>query len=191
MTSREDFTDAVTLDLENMTSASAPESDQGPLRLAQFAPFRLSVLSNIISRSVAQLYASQFELTIPEWRVMAVLGSEEASGETMCANSVAHRTAMDKVQVSRAVSRMLQAGLINRAVDPDDRRRSILKLTDKGHRVYSRLVPAALDYEKKLLASLSADQLDALDDLVNTLMTASRALEGAASRRPLRGGEYE
>jgi hypothetical protein len=45
-----------------------------PLQLDDYAPYRLSVLSNIISRSVAQLYASQFELTIPEWRVMALLG---------------------------------------------------------------------------------------------------------------------
>ncbi len=158
-----------------------------PLQLDDYAPYRLSVLSNIISRSVAQLYASQFELTIPEWRVMAVLGLEEASGQTMCANSVAQRTAMDKVQVSRAVSRMLQAGLIDRAIDPDDRRRSVLQLTTKGHEVYLKLVPAALNYEEQLIASLSETQLAALDDLLDTLTLAARDLEskgGPGRRRP-------
>jgi DNA-binding MarR family transcriptional regulator len=105
----------------------------------------------------------------------------------MCANSVAQRTAMDKVQVSRAVSRMLQAGLIDRAIDPDDRRRSVLQLTAKGHEVYLKLVPAALNYEEQLIASLSETQLAALDDLLDTLTLAARDLEskgGPGRRRP-------
>jgi DNA-binding MarR family transcriptional regulator len=176
-----------------MTSPDLPASPTDddcvvPLQLDDYAPYRLSVLSNIISRSVAQLYAAQFELTIPEWRVMAILGLEEASGQTMCANTVAQRTAMDKVQVSRAVSRMLHAGLIDRATDPDDRRRSVLQLTDKGQEVYQKLVPAALKYEEQLLAALSESQLTALDDLLDTLTLAARHLEskeGPGRRRPL------
>jgi DNA-binding MarR family transcriptional regulator len=177
-----------------MTSSDLPavtstdEEATSPLQLGEYAPYRLSVLSNVISRSVAQLYASQFELTIPEWRVMAILGLEEAtSRETMCANTVAQRTAMDKVQVSRAVSRMLEAGLIDRATDPEDRRRSVLQLTTKGHEVYEKLVPAALHYEEQLLAALSESQLAALDDLLDTLTKAARELEskrGPARRRP-------
>lgn len=162
------------------STASTAEADaQQPLALDHFVPYRVSVLSNIISRSVAQLYASRFELTIPEWRVMVVLGQEDHSGEIMCANSVAARTAMDKVQVSRAVSRMLQAGLIDRAIDRDDRRRSVLRLTDKGRQVYAAIVPAALKYEEELLKSLTADQLDTLNGLISTLTQAARDLESA------------
>ncbi|SIS37775.1 MarR family winged helix-turn-helix transcriptional regulator [Insolitispirillum peregrinum] len=162
------------------------DGQQDPLALDHFVPYRVSVLSNIISRSVAQLYASQFELTIPEWRVMVVLGQEEAIGETMCANSVAMRTAMDKVQVSRAVSRMLQAGLIDRAIDRDDRRRSVLRLTEKGHQVYAEIVPAALKYEAELLATLSDEQRDSLNNLISVLTTAARDLESAVLGRRAR-----
>lgn len=159
---------------------------QEPLALDHFVPYRVSVLSNIISRSVAQLYASRFELTIPEWRVMVVLGQEEAAGETMCANSVAARTAMDKVQVSRAVSRMLQAGLIDRAIDRDDRRRSVLRLTDKGHQVYAAIVPAALKYEEELLATLSSEQLETLNGLITSLTQAARDMESAVLGKRIR-----
>lgn len=46
------------------------------LLLADFLPYRLSVLSNRISRSIADGYEGRFQLTLPEWRVMAVLGEE-------------------------------------------------------------------------------------------------------------------
>ena len=43
------------------------------LELERFLPYRLSVLTNIISSRIARTYSEQFGLTIPEWRVIAVL----------------------------------------------------------------------------------------------------------------------
>lgn len=148
-----------------------------PLHLDLFIPYRLSVLSNIVSRSVARIYAERFDLTIPEWRVMAVMGLEEERGSSMCANSVVTRTAMDKVQVSRALSRMLQAGLIDRSTDPDDRRRSVLRLTEKGRQVYDQIVPAAMKYEEELLENLTLDEQITLERLITKLTKAARAHE--------------
>lgn len=148
-----------------------------PLHLDLFIPYRLSVLSNIVSRSVARIYAQRFDLTIPEWRVMAVMGLEEERGDSLCANSIVTRTAMDKVQVSRAVSRMIEAGLIDRSIDPDDRRRSLLHLTERGRQMYEDIVPAALKYEEELLDSLSTDELITLERLITKLTKAARALE--------------
>lgn len=110
---------------DRATRRRPPAEGETPLDLDAFMPYRLSVLSNVISRSVAALYADRFGLTIPEWRVMAVLGLEETREEAMCANAVAARTEMDKVQVSRAVTRMTQGGLVARATDPQDRRRAV------------------------------------------------------------------
>lgn len=153
-----------------------PEDGAAPLYLDDFIPYRLSVLSNQISRSVAALYAERFGLTIPEWRVMAVLGLEEAQRGQVCANTVAERTAMDKVQVSRAVARMTQAGLVSRTTDKADRRRQVLGLTTSGRDVYRQIVPAALAYEAELLNSLSASERTALDHLIAKLSRAAQDL---------------
>ena len=91
-------------------------------------PFRLSVLANRMTRAVARVYMRRLQLSAPEWRTMAVLGRFGA----MTANSVVERTAMDKVRVSRAVTRLLAAGHITRRTDPEDRRRAILDLTPTG-----------------------------------------------------------
>ncbi len=67
---------------------------------------------------VAQ-YAERHDLSVTEWRVIAVLGRYPG----ISANEVAERTAMDKVAVSRAVNRLLGAGRIKRDTHGDDRRR--------------------------------------------------------------------
>lgn len=169
---------AATPDSRSQTEAAHAAVQRGePLVLDLFIPYRLSVLSNIISRSVARIYGERFDLTIPEWRIMAVLGQAEQRGQEMSANAVSERTEMDKVQVSRAVSRMISAGILDRTMDRDDRRRSILHLSDKGRAVYQEIVPAALRYEDELLETLSTDDLITLERLISKLTKSARALD--------------
>ena len=79
---------------------------------------------------------------------------------------------MDKVAVSRAVKNLLASGRLERHFSNDDRRRSVLSLSDKGRKVYQKVLPLALSYEARLLSSLSAKEqgflgsiLDKLDDI--------------------------
>lgn len=132
------------------------------LLLADFLPYRLSVLSNRISRSIADGYEERFQLTLPEWRVMAVLGEEP----DLSAGQVADRTAMDKVAVSRAVSRLLEAGRIERHFANEDRRRSVLALSEDGNKIYHEVIPIALGYEAKLLEKFSETEKSQLDSLL-------------------------
>lgn len=150
-------------------------SDQ-TLHLDLFIPYRLSVLSNVISHTVASIYGERFGLAIPEWRVMAVLGLAMHDGTPMCANAVAQRTEMDKVQVSRAVSRLLSMGLVARSVDKTDRRKANLTLTEEGRSVYRQIVPLAQQYESELLESLGTDDLIMLERLIDRLTKAARGL---------------
>jgi len=135
------------------------------LRLPEFLPYRLATLSNRISRRIAQMYADRFQLTIPEWRVMAILG--ETPG--ISANAVAERGAMDKVTVSRAVDRLRKAGRIEREFAAEDRRRSVLALSQEGTRIYDQIVPLALAYERAVLSELSEEERTSLDRLLTRL----------------------
>jgi len=141
------------------------------LHLEKFLPYRLSVLSNTVSSAIAAAYFMNFGLSIPEWRVMAVL----AANPGLSAAEVTARTAMDKVAVSRAVGALLSAGRLHRTTAPADRRRTHLALTTAGSRVYARVVPMALQYERNLLASLNARDRATLDRLVRVLL--GRAVE--------------
>jgi DNA-binding MarR family transcriptional regulator len=126
----------------------------GELELERFLPYRLSVLSNTISAAIAAEYARRFDLSVTEWRVLAVLGRYP----DLSAVEVAERTAMDKVAVSRAVNALLKAGRIRRGTHDGDKRRSVLWLSAKGRRVYDEVAPMALRYERELLSVLDADE---------------------------------
>jgi DNA-binding MarR family transcriptional regulator len=147
-----------------------------PLELDQFLPYRLSVLSNVVSSAIAQGYAQRFGITIPEWRVIAVLGASPG----LSAAEVAARTAMDKVAVSRAVSSLLASRKLTRSLARDDRRRSALRLTTAGLQVYAEVAPLALDYERRLLATLTRADRAALDRVLDRLLERAQALRSTA-----------
>ena len=149
------------------TSTDAPS-----LRLEAVRPYRQSLLSNTISRAIAEAYAERYDLSINEWRVMAILGRFPGSS----AAEVAERAAMDKVAVSRAVSRLLDANRVHRRTDAEDRRRSVLELTTAGRRIYRQITPVLLEYESALLASLSAREQAQLDRILSRLTSEANAL---------------
>jgi DNA-binding MarR family transcriptional regulator len=136
------------------------------LQLENFLPYRLSVLSNLVSNAISGSYARRFGLTIPEWRVMATL----AIHPDLSAAEVAQRTAMDKVAVSRAVAALLRSRRLERRFAPSDRRRSMLRLSPLGEDVYAEVVPVALAYERELLAPLSEAERAGLDRALRVLL---------------------
>ena len=151
------------------------ETAGGMFRLERFLPYRLSVLTNTMSRAFARSYGRRFGLTIPEWRAMAVLGRFEP----LSANEVAARTAMDKVRVSRAIARLKAAGLVGRSTDARDRRRSALRLSGAGRQMHDAIVPLARALEMRLVFDLSGPERALLDRLIDKLMGRARAMDTA------------
>lgn len=146
------------------------------LELDRFAPYRLSVLTNRVSNAIARQYSERFGLTIPQWRTMAVLG--ETPG--LSARDVAERTAMDKVQVSRAVESLMRARRVQRQADPVDRRMTRLSLTAKGRAIYDEVVPLALHLEDVFLSPLTAEERRQFDSLMSKLARQAHLLGGGA-----------
>jgi DNA-binding MarR family transcriptional regulator len=140
-------------------------ADTVDLDLAHFVPYRLSVLSNRVSSAIARTYADRFDLTIPEWRCIAVLGG--APG--LSAGEVAQRTAMDKVQVSRAIARLVENKRVARVVDAADGRVARLSLSAKGRAIYDEVAPLALELEAKFLDALSPAERASLDRIMTKL----------------------
>jgi len=143
------------------------------LDLAHFMPYRLSVLSNRVSGAIAKTYSVRFDLTIPEWRCIAVLGG--AAG--LSAGEVAQRTAMDKVQVSRAIARLVENKRVARVVDADDGRVARLSLTARGRAIYDEVAPLALALEARLLEALSPADRANLDRIMTKLSAQAAVLE--------------
>jgi DNA-binding MarR family transcriptional regulator len=143
------------------------------LQLDHFVPYRLSVLTNTVSRALALGYAERFGLTIAQWRIVAVLGHDP----DLSAVEVAKRTVMDKVSVSRAVAALESDGRLIRRIDRSDRRRSLLRLSAAGRAVYREIVPLARSYEMQLLSTLTARERSAFNDLLTRLTQQAAVLD--------------
>jgi len=141
--------------------------DHSPLELERFLPYRLSILSNRVSQAIAREYTDRFNLSMTEWRVMAVLA--RFNGEGMSAREVADRTAMDKVAVSRALARLTASGRVSRSTHGGDKRRSVLRLTAKGWKIHDTVAPRARAHERELLGHLTADEKKMLTLILDKL----------------------
>lgn len=151
-----------------------PNSDQ-LLDLDHFLPYRLSVLANRISRGFGRLYEEKFDLKLPEWRVMAVLGRRPG----ISASAVVDLTAMDKVAISRALARLQKMGRVVAEADSDDARRQKLSLSDAGEAIYRQIVPLARKIEAALLDGIAAEDRVILDRLLLNLLAKAELIDHA------------
>lgn len=142
------------------------------LILEEFLPYRLAVLSHTVSTTIAKVYEKRFGLSIPEWRVLAILGRFPG----LSAVEVADRTMMDKVAVSRAVTKLIKNGRIDRQFADADRRRSILNLSEEGQRVHNEVAPLALAFEEDLLHGISEDNFEQFNIVLERLLAKARLL---------------
>ena len=147
--------------------AAPPRDDV--LVLEDFLPYRLSVLATIVSHGFARLYSERFGITIPEWRVIAMLGQHG----TLTSKEVGERTHMHKTMVSRAVTDLDRVGMLSRLANRADKREVFLTLTDTGRRTYAEIVPLARDYAARLTIDLSDADRAAFDRIIATLRERS------------------
>jgi DNA-binding MarR family transcriptional regulator len=155
-----------------MASAKRKPTPTELLVLEDFLPYRLSILSNRVSRAIAARYADTFGLTIPEWRIIAVLGRRPG----LTAKEVAEATEMDKVAVSRAVAKLVESKRVAARADRDDARRQILSLTAQGESVHARIAPIALESEQRLLTALNVREREQLDAMLDRLLDTAKTL---------------
>ncbi|WGI22503.1 MarR family winged helix-turn-helix transcriptional regulator [Amylibacter sp. IMCC11727] len=121
--------------------------------LDDFLPYQLAVLSSRISREFSQVYAENFGLTVPEWRVIVHLHNTGP----VSVREIQARVDMDKSKVSRAATRLEKSGHITKETNADDRRLLKLALTAKGHDLMTQIIPLAHSFEDKLTERLGAE----------------------------------
>ena len=143
-----------------------------PLILDAFIPFRLSFTSNLVSDTIARTYDALFGLSIPEWRLVAVVA--ETGGTSQ--GGVAARTRMDKVTVSRAAIALVDRGLLARSDNPGDKRSHLLTLTEAGHELYAAVAPKALDLERRIFAGFSRAEVEGFTAMLRRIDAVTLAL---------------
>ncbi|MGV2495461.1 MarR family winged helix-turn-helix transcriptional regulator [Pelagerythrobacter aerophilus] len=153
-----------------------PDDRPGRLQLDRFLPYQLSIASNAVSNRIAEIYRDRFDLKIPEWRIMAVLGDTGPATQ----RELTERTLMDKVAVNRACRTLAERGLVEREPNVTDGRSHHLELTAQGRSIYDRIMPLTLQMEQQLFASFSASERDIFVRLLTRVREQAGALDPAS-----------
>lgn len=145
-----------------------------PFDLESFLPYRLNRAAELISLSFAKEYKSRYQMTRPEWRTLAALGSVGR----MTATEVGVHSHMHKTKVSRAVHTLEQRRWLKRTEDGADRRVEHLELTPLGQNSYLEIADIARAYQASLEQSLGQGAIERIEaglaDVEKALLAGTR-----------------
>jgi len=129
----------------------------------EFLLYRLSSVSRRVAAACADVYLTEFGLSVSEWRLMAQIGRFG----TISAKDVAEKISMDRVSISRAAAKCLAEGLIQEKPSLTDRRSKVLSFTPKGRALYKRVIPRACELANLIEAGLTKAEAKVLKALLD------------------------
>lgn len=146
--------------------AADTASPAGPsLHLESFLPYRLNLLATDVSQTLARAYGERFEISIPEWRILATLGQFGM----ITAREIGLHSKMHKTTVSRAVAALEKRRLVMRRANKADMREAFLTMSEEGQAMYFKIVPMARSFADSLCLGLSQEERAVLEVLLSRL----------------------
>jgi DNA-binding MarR family transcriptional regulator len=154
--------------------------------LRDLVSFQLRQLSNIYTKGSSSAYERSFNLTMNEWRCIALLHGKRG----MSMNRLAEHAQFDRGLASRTVRGLEERGLLAREADATDGRGVIITLTAQGKALVSQVFPIAEERNTRLLSCLTRAERDMLPGILDKLTHQARAmLDQEREEAQLRGGE--
>jgi len=133
--------------------------------------FKLVRVVNLTARPFQEGVGRQYQLTLNEWRVLAVL----AQHADVTAMAVADLTGLDKMSVSRALRGLQQRGRVSTQTSETDLRKRQLHVTPAGRALFDEVWPLAQQREAALFADLPAAELAQLGEVLDKLVASVRS----------------
>ena len=140
------------------------------LHLDRFVPYQLSVTSNRVSDRIARAYDALFGLSIPEWRLIALIAEHAPVTQA----ELGERSRMDNVTVSRAAIALTARGLLARQPNQADRRSHHLTLSASGKALYAEVAPKAIELERRIFGRFDAAELQQFTDMLRRIDAAAQ-----------------
>lgn len=113
-------------------------------------------LSFLIRKDLSAMFQRAGHAISPEeWAILLVLWGKGAQTPS----ALADVTIKDRTTVTRLIDAMVRKGLVSRAEDANDRRRSIVTVTAHGAGLENELVPIAQSLISGALASIAPEDV--------------------------------
>ena len=146
-----------------------PEFDLLPMEILG----RMAELAQIVGRDHLEPLFAEFGLQRGEFDVLATL---RRSGRPFALTPTAlyEATMVSSGGMTNRLDRLERAGLVERRPNPNDRRGTIVALSDTGLELIDRAVEAHLENEHRVLSGLNAEEKQQLNTLLAKLLATVR-----------------
>ena len=133
-----------------------------PQGLPDMLLYRINRIRAVGGGMVLRYCEGQFGVTRREWVMLALL----SDGGPISSSELAARAELDKSATSKAVTGLLQKGLVARTSRSGDRRFAELELTAEGRELYGRIRPVVEGINRELMAGLQPHEVRQLDEML-------------------------
>lgn len=130
-------------------------SGRARLDLGNYLPYLLNRVGFALVESFTADALKAHGLSIDMWRVLAALSSNGGQRQV----DLSAMTSIDVSTMSRLVSRLVRLGFVTRSRSETSNREVVVALSGRGRTLVQKLIPIAVELEKKASAGLSAKEL--------------------------------
>ncbi len=134
--------------------------------LSQTPVYRILLLANLIGQPFFGRFGKHYNMTLNEWRIMMVISENPG----ISVSGICRKSGLHIMNVSRGVKGLERQGRVHKKIDPEDRRRSILELSEEGIAVFLDIAPPGLNWAEKVCAALDKDETEQFDSMLSKLI---------------------
>jgi DNA-binding MarR family transcriptional regulator len=144
-----------------------PKGMQERTRESVRTHLRIATCYNLLMREARQRIATRWNLTLPQFDVLAELARADAGGFTFV--ELSRLLLVTSGNLTGIVDRLEQQKMVARRPDIKDRRVIRVALTDKGRRLTDEVLPAHAADIEEILSFMPRGALGQLSDLLGRL----------------------
>ncbi len=133
-------------------------SDRTGLNFSDYLPYLVNRVGWLLVTDFGQNTLARHQLSIAMWRVLAVLANDDGQRQI----DVAASTSIDVSTLSRVVTRMVKMGLVTRTRSATSNREVTVRLTPKGAAILARIIPHAIELERRAISGVPAEDLNVI-----------------------------
>jgi DNA-binding MarR family transcriptional regulator len=143
----------------------------GNPELAGLELARLIKMVSNLYEAVADEHLHKADVSGPRWQVLWRLRREEMRGnlEGVSPTHLSQCQRVSKNTISALLRGLEEQGLVERTLDPDDRRAFRIRLSDAGRSLLTDTAPLHLDYMNQLVSGLAPEERTELARLLGKL----------------------
>ena len=143
-----------------------------PSTVQDLLNYRLSCLLAGSGAMVTRLCEGRYGITRREWRLICILAAQGA----MSPSELAEQAHLERAPVSRHITDLVAKKLVVRQGVPDDKRRALVKLNERGRKLYGELFPQSVQFNNMALQALTSTELAAFDVALTRLTEVTAEL---------------